>query len=154
MVAMNLQTYIDSNGLKARILSFSSSTNTVEESCKLLGCEPQNIVKSIVVTDRKGSYYLILLQGDRKIKTGKLKKLLMVKDIKLATPSDVKNKTGYNVGDVPPISIQLPVIIDELVLSQEKVFTGGGKSQRLLEITVNEIMDLTHPLVADVSAPI
>ncbi len=151
---MNLKAYIDSNGLKARILTFRSSTNTVKESCKLLGCEPENILKSLVVTDGKGNYYLILLQGDRKMKSRKLKKLLMVKDIKLASPSEVEIKTGYKVGDVPPISINLPVIVDDLVLSQHKVFAGGGDSQRLLEITVNEIMDVTHPLIADVSIPL
>lgn len=151
---MDLQAYIHSNGLKAQILSFESSTNTVKESCKLLGCEPENIVKSLVVTDREGAYYLVLLQGDRKIKTGKLKKLLMVKDVKLASPSEVKEKTGYKVGDVPPINTNLPVIVDELVLAQKKVYTGGGQPQRLLEITIDEIMDSTHPLVADVSVPL
>ena len=151
---MNLQEYITSNGLTAKIIDVETSTNTVEESSKALGCEPENIVKSIVVTDKRGQFYLVILQGDRKIKTAKLKKLLQAKDIKLASPGEVKEQTGYVVGDVPPISVELPVIVDELVLNQIKVYAGGGAPQKNLYLSVDELIESNHPLIADISVPL
>ena len=151
---MRLQQFITDNGLTAKIVDLPTSTETVEESCKALSCEPENIVKSMVVTDRQGQYYLVLLQGNRKIKTTKLKKLLSVKDVKLASPSEVKEQTGYVVGDVPPISVKLPSIIDELVLNQKMVYAGGGAPQKLMYISVDELIDCTHPLIADIYIPI
>ncbi len=151
---MRLQQYITNNGLTAKIIDVKTSTNTVEESSKALGCEPENIVKSIVVTDKMSQFYLIILQGDRKIKTAKLKKLLNTKDIKLASPVDVKEQTGYVVGDVPPINVELPVIIDELVLNQSMVYAGGGATHKNLYLPVDELIESTHPLIADISIPI
>jgi prolyl-tRNA editing enzyme YbaK/EbsC (Cys-tRNA(Pro) deacylase) len=151
---MRLQEYIDENGLTAEIVSLDSSTNTVEEACKALKCEAEEIIKTIVVTDRKDQFYIVILQGNRKVKTGKLKKLLKVKDIKLASPKEVLAHTGYVVGDVPPISVELPVILDELVLNQQKVYGGGGASQKLTYLSVEELIEATHPLIADVSVPL
>jgi prolyl-tRNA editing enzyme YbaK/EbsC (Cys-tRNA(Pro) deacylase) len=151
---MRLQQFIAENGLTAEIIDLKTPTETVEESCKALNCEPENIVKSMVVTDRKGQYYLVLLQGDRKIKTTKLKRLLSVKDVKLASPVEVKEQTGYVIGDVPPISVELPAIVDELVLNQKMVYAGGGAPQKLIHVSVEEMIDCVHPLIADISVAI
>ncbi|MHA1994086.1 MAG: aminoacyl-tRNA deacylase [Candidatus Hodarchaeales archaeon] len=151
---MNLQDYITNNGLKATIISVDASTRTVEETCKELRCKREEIVKTIVVVDSSKMYYLIILQGNRRIKTSKLKKLLLVRDITLAAPKKVKKQTGYYVGDVPPISLQLPTILDELVLNQQIVYGGGGDTGKNVCISVEELIECTHPLIADVSVPL
>ncbi|MHA2111717.1 MAG: aminoacyl-tRNA deacylase [Candidatus Hodarchaeales archaeon] len=151
---MSLQDYINENGLNAEIISIDAPTSTVEESAKALGCYPENIVKSIVVKDKMGQFYLVILQGDRKIKTSKLKKILLVKDVKLASPEEVEANTGYKVGDVPPISVELSVIMDELVLNQNRVYAGGGAPQKNLLISIDELLDSTNPLIADISIPV
>ncbi|MFX0204841.1 MAG: aminoacyl-tRNA deacylase [Candidatus Hodarchaeota archaeon] len=151
---MRLQQYIDENGLNAKILTLKTPTRTVKESVKALNCELENIIKSIVVVTDTNDFYLVILQGDRKIKTKKLKYLLSVKDIKLASPSQVKERTGFEVGDVPPISVELPVIMDELVMSQRMLFAGGGAPSKNLSISIEELLDCTHPLIADISNPL
>jgi prolyl-tRNA editing enzyme YbaK/EbsC (Cys-tRNA(Pro) deacylase) len=152
---MRLQKYIDENGLEAKILEFDTPTLTVEQSVKVLKCHPEDIIKSIVVVTSTNDYYLILLQGNRKIKTKKLKKLLYAKDIRLASPQQVEKITNYKVGDVPPISVELPIIIDELVIERgRKLYGGGGGPSKLLHISIDELLDCTHPLIADVSNPI
>ncbi|MHA2245970.1 MAG: aminoacyl-tRNA deacylase [Candidatus Hodarchaeales archaeon] len=151
---MGLQQYIDENGLRAEIITLGASTTTVDESVKALGCESEEIIKSIIVVASTNEYYLVILQGNRKIRTKKLKKLLNVKDVKLASPEQVKKVTGYKVGDVPPISVELPVILDELVIEGKKLYGGGGAPTKLMTITVDELLDCTHPLIADVSTPI
>ena len=154
---MRLEEYIKINKLNARIISLGTSTKTVEESVKALGCKKEEIIKSIVIVTNTTEFYLVILQGNRKIKTKKVKKLLNVKDIKLASPRQVEKETGYNVGDVPPISLNLPVILDELVIEvskSAKLYGGGGASSKLLAITIDELLDSTHPLIADISVPI
>ncbi|MFW9777454.1 MAG: aminoacyl-tRNA deacylase [Candidatus Heimdallarchaeota archaeon] len=151
---MRLQEFIDNNGLSAEIIQLNTPSSTVEESLVALGCDPEDIIKSIVVVTNTDDFYLVILQGDRKIKTRKLKKLLNVKDIRLANPEQVKKQTGYDVGDVPPISIPLPVIMDELVINQQILYAGGGAPFANLKITLSELLDCTHPLIADISIPI
>lgn len=154
---MRLQEYIVENQLQARIISLKTSTKTVAESVKALGCDIEEIIKSIIIVTDTNEYFLVILQGNRKIKTKKVKKLLDIKDAKLASPRQVKRETGYKVGEVPPISLSLPVILDELVLEvskSSKLYGGGGASSKLLEISVNELLDCTHPLISDVSVSI
>ncbi|MFX0125322.1 MAG: aminoacyl-tRNA deacylase [Candidatus Hodarchaeota archaeon] len=155
--SMRLQEYIVENQLQARIISLKTSTKTVAESVKALGCDIEEIIKSIIIVTDTNEYFLVILQGNRKIKTKKVKKLLDIKDAKLASPRQVKRETGYKVGEVPPISLSLPVILDELVLEvskSSKLYGGGGASSKLLEISVNELLDCTHPLISDVSVSI
>jgi prolyl-tRNA editing enzyme YbaK/EbsC (Cys-tRNA(Pro) deacylase) len=152
---MRLQSYVDDNTLDAKILEFDTPTLTVEQSMKANNCLPEDIVKSILVKTKSNEYYLVLLQGNRRIKTGKLKKLLKVKDVKLASPEDVEKVTDYKVGEVPPISIDLPVIIDELVIEKGgTIYGGGGGSTKSLRITIDDLLDCTHPLIADISNPL
>ncbi len=152
---MRLQKFINDNGLEARILEFASPTVTVEQAVKVLKCHPEDIIKSIVVISSTNDYYLVLLQGNRKIKTKKLKKLLNTKDIQLASPLQVEHMTNYKTGDVPPISVELPVIIDELAIEHGgKLYGGGGGPSKLLKISIEELLDCTHPLIADISSPI
>ncbi|MFW9903874.1 MAG: aminoacyl-tRNA deacylase [Candidatus Thorarchaeota archaeon] len=154
---LRLQEYINENQLDAEIISLETSTKTVEESVKALGCKAEEIIKSIVIVTNKNEFFLVILQGNRRIKTRKVKKLLNVKDIKLASPKQVEDEIGYKVGDVPPISINLPVILDEFVLEvskSSKLYGGGGASSKLIAISINELLDSTHPLIADVSVPI
>ncbi len=154
---MHLEEYINENRLEAKIISLETSTKTVDESVKALGCKAEEIIKSIIVVTNTNEYFLVILQGNRKIKTKKVKQLLNVKDVKLASPGQVEKETGYRVGDVPPISITLPVILDELVVEvskESKLYGGGGASSQLLAISVDEVLDCTHPLIADVSVPV
>jgi len=154
---LRLQEFIKKNRLNAEIISLETSTKTVEESVKALGCKKEEIIKSIIIVTNTTEFYLVILQGNRKIKTRNVKKLLNVKDIKLASPIQVEKETGYKVGDVPPISMTLPVILDELVLEvskSTKLYGGGGASSKLLAISVDELLDSIHPLIADVSVPI
>jgi prolyl-tRNA editing enzyme YbaK/EbsC (Cys-tRNA(Pro) deacylase) len=148
---MDLSEYITTHGLSASLITVDSPTRTVEETCKVLKCKIEEIVKSIIVVDSSDNYYLVILQGNRKIKTSKLKKLLFVRDIKLASPNRVKKQTGYYVGDVPPIGVELPTILDELVLNQHRVYGGGGEEGKNLSISVEELIESTHPIIADIS---
>ena len=153
---MRLQEYITKKGLKAEIIEFTSPTMTVEESVVALGCKTDEIIKSMIVITDSEDFYLVILQGNRRIKTRKLKKLLNVKDIKLASPTQVLKATGYKVGDVPPVSVNLPIILDELVIEQEgiKLYGGGGAPQKLLAISLEELLECLDPIVADISVPI
>lgn len=150
---MRLQQFINENGLTAKIITLDSSTSTVEESVKALGCKPEEIIKSIVVVSNTNEFFLIILQGNRKIRTKKLKKLLKVKDVRLASPKQVLQATDYKVGDVPPISVELPVILDKNVLEQKMLYAGGGAPSKNLHLPVDELLDCTHPLIADISVP-
>lgn len=151
----SLEEFIAINSLTAKILKTNLSTNTVEESALAFNCKINEIIKSIVMKATIGenfSFHIVIVQGDRRIKISKLKRLLHASDVVLASPEEVLEKTGYNIGDVPPISIDLPTIIDTRIESMEKLYAGGGKANSNLLIVVSELINTTNARITDISA--
>ena len=46
---------------------------------------------------------MCLVAGDKKASLKKIKKILNIKDVSMASADDVKNITGYTIGGVSPI---------------------------------------------------
>jgi len=61
----------------------------------------------------------------KKLDYGKLRKLLKCKKVRLAQRSEVKEITGFDVGEVCPLSYTLekiPKIMDEEIVNKDIVF--------------------------------
>ena len=87
---------------KQAIIILNSSARTALEAASSLGCEVGAIVKSLLFkTGNK--FTLCLVAGDRKASLNKIKKILNIKDVSMATAVDVKNISGFTIGGVSPI---------------------------------------------------
>ena len=153
----SLEQFITNNGLSASLIEHPTPVRTVEEALQILQCSSDNIIKSLLVKaqfDGFSDFFLVLVQGDRRIHTKKLKMALNAKDVKLASPQEVKSTTKYNIGDVPPISVPIPTIVDERILMKESVYAGGGAPNKNIHLLTKEMIELIHPLIGDVSKPI
>ena len=157
----SLQNIIKSNNLNAEILSFNSSTHTVEDAAVLLKCNLPQIVKSLVVIvmhkDETITPFLVLVSGNRKLRQTLVRKLLTkkgimpIKDSKLASPQEVEDYTGYSIGGVPPLIDRIETIIDEKILEETVVYGGGGNSSTLLKILVKDLVSYTNPITGVIS---
>ena len=49
------------------------------------------------------SFVLCLVAGDRRASLNKIKKILNIKDVSMASADEVKNITGYTIGGVSPV---------------------------------------------------
>ena len=147
-----LESYITKHNLQtAEVLRSDTKTLTVQQSSKSFGIKPSEIVKSLVIKTKPEGYYLVILLGNTKINFNKIKEILNVRDAHLASPDDVLEHSNYPVGDVPPISVELPVIMDEKVLNNDIVYGGGGSPNANLKIGVKELVETTNPKIANFS---
>ena len=81
------------------IIVLKNSARTALEAASSLNCEVGAIVKSLLFKTGK-TYTLCLIAGDKKASLNKIKKTLKIKDVSMATASDVKEITGYTIGGV------------------------------------------------------
>ena len=134
-----------------RLHEFEDETKTAIEAGEKIPLEM--VVKSIVLVDSNQEPLLIILPALRKIDTKKVKKLLGVRDVRLATPQEVLEFSGYPVGAVPPVFHKKikKFILDKEALKLEKVFAGGGETNKLIELRIQDIKRILNPLVAEVS---
>ena len=145
----SLQKLITKNNLNAELISFNASTHTVEDAVVVLNCKISQIIKSLIVITRHENDLetpiLVLVPGHQKLKQILVRKLLkkygiLLRDSRLASPEEVKKFSGYEIGGVPPLILDMKVIISEEILSESFVYGGGGSSSILLKISVKDLL--------------
>ena len=89
-------------------------TLTSEDSARARG-EPLGVGAKALVLKCDGAFRLFVLPADRKVNTKLLKRNLAVKDIRFATPEELRELTGLVPGSVPPFGepiLPLPLFAD------------------------------------------
>ena len=85
------------------------AARSLEEAAGILGISPADIVKSLVVKHRDGSFLFALIPGDRQISWPKLRALVGVNKLSLP-PADVAlAATGYERGTITPLGQHHPL---------------------------------------------
>ncbi len=102
--------------------------HTVGEVSNFLGVSPDRILKTLLY-DADGEAVAVLLRGDRELNEIKLKNLLGVARLELATPEQVRSWTGAPVGFAGPVGLEVKKIVadQELSLATDWV-TGANKN--------------------------
>lgn len=95
---------------------------------------------------------MCILTGDRRIDFKRIRAFCGIKNVRTATPEEVKEHTGYGIGEVPPTCRgNFEVVVDSRVLLQEEVYGGGGSENSLLRITPREIVGTGNVIIKDIS---
>lgn len=131
------------------IIEFSEPVKTVEQASKQVDAE--RIAKSIVMIDSNGEPLLAIVAAKSKISHRKLKDLLDVRDVRLASPKEVLLHSGYPVGGVPPFNNIRRVIVDPKVLNNETSIFGGGDIDKLLEVRTRDVVEVSHARINDIT---
>ncbi|MFC9918862.1 aminoacyl-tRNA deacylase [Agromyces binzhouensis] len=130
------------------------AARSLEEAAGLLGIEPADIVKSLVVKRSDDTYVFALVPGGRKISWPKLRALLAVNKLQLPDASLALAATGYERGTITPLgsSIAWPVVADETIVGR-RVSMGAGEHGRSLFVDADALIAALSATVADISDP-
>ena len=150
--AANFQDFLSSRGIEEKVVELSESTRTSAEAAAAIGCEVEEIAKSIVfyVKDTLRPI-LVIASGTNRVDEKKLKKLVGGK-LKRADADFVREVTGFVIGGVPPAGhiepLQTFMDLDLLQFSQVWAAAGSPyavfpiKPQVLLELCTAEAVDI------------
>ncbi len=146
-----VERWIREHGVKWRLIRATERTTTVDDAARFLGVDKSRIVKTLVVI-ACSEVYAVIVPGDKRLDMTKLANIVGCKP-RLAKPKEVAEKTGYNVGGVPPVALpsNVKLIIDESLLDLDRVYGGGGEDGVLLEFSPKELVELVKPLIAKIS---
>jgi prolyl-tRNA editing enzyme YbaK/EbsC (Cys-tRNA(Pro) deacylase) len=154
---ITLAHYIEQHGIVATLVYPDQETPTVPLAAQALGCQPDQIIKSVLILLTGGEQanpVLVISNGTAPIDFRKLAGLFAVgrKRIRLAPADVVLAQTGYPAGGVPPFGFPqpLPTYIDRRVFDQSVVFGGGGDDHTMLRLTPAELLRVTGGQVVDV----
>lgn len=154
-----LTRYIVQHGIAAELVRPAQDTPTVALAAQALGCQPEQIVKSVLFLVRDGARFepvLAIANGVSPIDSRKLADLLHVgrKRVRLAPADAVLAQTGYPAGGVPPFGFHqaIPTYIDCHVFEQTLLYGGGGDDHTMLRITPAELLRVTGGQIVDLRA--
>lgn len=113
------------------------------------------MVKTLLFQTDADELALIMLGGDRSAVSGRLKKALGSRNIRLAAPERVGQVTGYAVGSIPPFSWQPPgfrSFVDAALLEYAVVGVGAGEWGREIVLTPADLVTAAGAVVANLTA--
>ena len=126
---------------------------SLAEAAAARGVEPHQLVKTMVVRVSEDQHVFVLVPGDREIAWPKLRALLGVNRLTMASADTAYEVTGYVRGTITPLGSRaaLPVVADASVTG--RISLGGGAHGVALTVEAAELVAALDATVADVTEP-
>lgn len=145
-----LRQFVSLNIIPAEFVTVDGSCHTVEDTARVLGVEPKQVVKNICLVDERENLYVAILRGDTRLDKEKLKSTIGVSKLPMATKEQVLRLTSYPAGGVPSFGYVATFILDEKVKEMAFVYTGAGDDLALLKISVEALLAANKAVVASI----
>mgnify|MGYP002623794616 CR=1 FL=1 len=114
--------------------------------------------KALIVRVKKNggkSFAMVVVPGDKKFDTKKVREALDAKDIRFATEDEVSEITnGVKPGGVPPFGNLwgLPMLCDQGVFENDTIIFNAGDRRVSIAVEVEEYRKVVQPQVEDVTS--
>ena len=138
-------------GLAVEIVERPEARSLVE-AAELLGIEPGEIVKSLVVKRHDGEYLFALIPGGRQISWPLLRAVVGVNKLRLPDEQAALEATGYRRGTITPIgsATSWPIVADERIVGR-RIAMGAGVGGRSAFVDADALIAAYGATVADIS---
>lgn len=150
---LDLQAVLEENEIDAELIDLKVPMKTVQAAADQLDVPVAQIFKSLVLRGPSESDVVVaVLDGEARLDLKAVRKVLGWKKARFAPGDLVLAATGYPPGGTPPLGHKedLPVLVDERLLSFEHGYAGGGRPELLLLITPQEILRATSARLAPI----
>ena len=124
--------------------------HTIEQVCDFMKVTPQQCVKTLLVKgNEEGSVVALVLRGNHELNDIKAEKHpLIATPLTFATPEQVTEACGANIGSIGPFGLTIPVIVDRAAAHIADFVCGANQNEQHLS-GVNWSRDLPEPETAD-----
>lgn len=139
-------------GLTFEIKQFAQSTRTANEAASAIGCEVEQIMKSLLFrTVQTNQPVLILASGKNRVNE-KAIEALMGETIVKADAEFTREITGFAIGGIPPLSNDKisAIFIDEDLLKYETLWAAAGTPYAVFSLSSLDISKITKGKVISI----
>jgi Cys-tRNA(Pro)/Cys-tRNA(Cys) deacylase len=143
---------VRASGLDHEIVRYGR-VGSVEEAAAARGVPVARVIKTIVVRRGAGDHLMVLVPGDRVIDWAKLRAVVGVSRLSLASADEAFEVTGYRPGTITPFgsTTSLPVIADASMHGLASI--GGGAHGIAINADAGELIAHLGAEIADVTRP-
>jgi prolyl-tRNA editing enzyme YbaK/EbsC (Cys-tRNA(Pro) deacylase) len=147
--------FLRASAAEGRIEEFDAETASAVDAARAVGCDPEEIVKSLVIIG-DGRPFLALIPGDRRADLRKIARAAGTSDARIAKPDEVLALTGFAPGAVAPFPLpQIErILVDRLLLTSDGLWVGAGSTRHMAVLPTPELVRLTRATPGDLVSEI
>lgn len=141
-------------------IKFETAEYTVDESdlsgvhlAEVLGMDPDNIFKTLVCVDDKGSHHVFCIPVAYELDLKKCATIAGVKRVEMIHVKELLPLTGYIRGGCSPVGMKkkFPTYIDETAVLFDKIYVSGGMRGLQIILDPVKLAEFTEAKFADLT---
>jgi prolyl-tRNA editing enzyme YbaK/EbsC (Cys-tRNA(Pro) deacylase) len=157
MVSTRITRYLDKQSVPYRILPHAQPVFTVEAAAAQRGVILSEMVKSILLREKKGDRYVMsCVPGGARLDPQAVRVHLEGdwKRLSFASADEIQRITGYLKGAVAPLCLPeaVPVIFDESLARCQKVNISSGDPMAGLELPFRDLLAHSRGVLAPITS--
>jgi len=152
----NAMRLLDSRRIPYQVHEFSSDVRSAKEAAEVLGVDPGQVYKTLVVTRERGRPLLVLISGSQVLDLKRLAQAVGEKKLRMAAHKEAETITGMRLGGISALGLTrkgLMVYIDESILALERVYVSAGRRGINLSLLPDDLIRITGARVVRLTAP-
>lgn len=112
------------------VFTHQGQVRSIEQAAAERNQEVSQVVRSILFRLNQGEYAMVLIAGKQQISWKALRQHFGMSRLTMASPEEVFEVTGHQIGTVSPFGLKtpVPILADQNVFTQTAVSLGSGKS--------------------------
>lgn len=155
MITLPAHEHLENLSLPFERVEFSSEIEKGAASvARALGYSERQMIKTLIFETHTGERILVMVGGDQNIVSGKLKKAVGSRNIKMASFEAVKETTGYEVGSIPPFSWQpegFRTFLDTSLMKEPVLGVGTGQWGHEILITPENLVQASGAILVNLT---
>ena len=143
---------LDSKGIKYRLLPHQKSVFTCEDAAKERNVPLDEMIKYILLIDKKKKYFLTCMTSEKMVDTQKVRGIMNCSRLSFASEQEIEEILGYKMGAIPPLLLktEVPIIFDNGIMKKDKVNISSGDPKAGIELNTKNLINLINPIFEDI----
>jgi len=142
-----LKELLNNQGINYRVLEHEPVFSS-EEAAQIRGVQLKTGVKALVLKTFEGNLILGLVAADRRINFSKLAQLAKTRRLYFASPQEVFDLTGCEIGSVHPFGnlYKIPTFMDNSIQENAVVNFNAGLHTISIQMKTVDLVEVLRPI--------
>ena len=138
--------------IRFKLIQLKNRAMTIEEVIRFSDgkVNPKEVCKTLILKDQENNSYAVVALGNDRIDFEKVSKRFKCSRLRLATPEEIKQEIGLEIGAVCPLFLGLPMLIDRKIFNRKKINFGSGDHLFGIEIDPKDILKCVDAKISDI----
>lgn len=143
--AQSIQDVLSQRDPNVKVVELPSSTRSAKDAAKSIGCEVEQIVKSLIFRTKHTNKPILVLASGVNLVNEKTIAQQVREEITKADADFTREVTGFAIGGIPPIGHKqtIETYIDKDLLQYKEVWAAAGTPNAVFNLNPSMLESLT-----------